>query len=282
LGELLAIGSAVAWALTSVAMRPIAQRALWRSSILRMFLCAALLAAYAWPTGALAKVAAAPPIAWALLIGSTLCSMVVGDSLYFLAAARIGVARALPIASAFPLLSTLGAVFVLSEAATAPLILGTAMVVIAVVLIGGERAPGGGRMDPVGLLLAGMAACLWAGSGLFLGPALQLIDPLTANMIRFPLAGMIFIAYVVGVRPSENLTGRLVWLSVIAAVGTLASAVMFLGGIAGAGVARGVALNAVSPVFSAMLAAVLLRERISRRAALGVVCSVIGTVLLVI
>jgi drug/metabolite transporter (DMT)-like permease len=282
LGELLAIGSAVAWALTSVAMRPIAQRALWRSSILRMFLCAALLAAYAWPTGALAKVAAAPPIAWALLIGSTLCSMVVGDSLYFLAAARIGVARALPIASAFPLLSTLGAVFVLSEAATAPLILGTAMVVIAVVLIGGERAPGGGRMDPVGLLLAGMAACLWAGSGLFLGPALQLIDPVAANMIRFPLAGMIFIAYVVGVRPSENLTGRLVWLSVIAAVGTLASAVMFLGGIAGAGVARGVALNAVSPVFSAMLAAVLLRERISRRAALGVVCSVIGTVLLVI
>jgi drug/metabolite transporter (DMT)-like permease len=62
----------------------------------------------------------------------------------------------------------------------------------------------------------------------------------------------------------------------------LASAVMFLGGIAGAGVARGVALNAVSPVFSAMLAAVLLRERISRRAALGVTCSVIGTVLLVI
>jgi drug/metabolite transporter (DMT)-like permease len=31
-----------------------------------------------------------------------------------------------------------------------------------------------------------------------------------------------------------------------------------------------------------MLAAVLLRERISRRAALGVACSVVGTVLLVI
>jgi drug/metabolite transporter (DMT)-like permease len=282
LGELLAIGSAVAWALTSVAMRPIAQRALWRSSILRMFLCAALLSAYAWPSGALARVVEAPPLAWALLIGSTLCSMVVGDSLYFLAAARIGVARALPIASAFPLLSTLGAVFVLSEAATAPLILGTAMVVVAVVLIGGDRAPGGGRMDPVGLVLAGMAACLWAGSGLFLGPVLRLIDPVAANMVRFPLAGMIFIAYVVGLRPSENLTGRLIWLSVLAAVGTLASAVMFLGGIAGAGVARGVALNAVSPVFSAILAAVLLRERISRRAALGVACSVIGTVLLVV
>jgi drug/metabolite transporter (DMT)-like permease len=39
----MAIGSAVAWALTSVAMRPIASRALWRSSLLRMLMCAALL-----------------------------------------------------------------------------------------------------------------------------------------------------------------------------------------------------------------------------------------------
>src|ERR1700730_5087618 len=113
-------------------MRPIAQRALWRSSVVRMVLCAALLGAYAWPSGALSAAAAAPPLAWALLIGSTLCSMVVGDSLYFLAAARIGVARALPIASAFPLLTTLGAVFLLAEAATVPLILGSAMVVVAV------------------------------------------------------------------------------------------------------------------------------------------------------
>lgn len=263
-------------------MRPIAQRALWRSSVLRMLLCAALLGAYAWPTGALAKLVAAPPLAFVLLVGSTLCSMVVGDSLYFLAAARIGVARALPIASAFPLLTTLGAVVLLAEAATVPLILGSAMVVAAVTLIGGERAPGGGRMDPVGLLLAGMAACLWAGSGLFLGPALQLIDPVAANMVRFPLAAMIFVVYVVGARPSETLTRRLTWLSVLAAVGTLASSIMFLGGITGAGVARGVALNATSPVFSAVLAAVLLRERISRRAALGVVCSVIGTILLVV
>lgn len=247
-----------------------------------MVLCAALLGAYAWPSGALANVATAPPLAWALLVGSTLCSMVVGDSLYFLAAARIGVARALPIASAFPLLTTLGAVLLLAEAATVPLILGSALVVVAVTLIGGERAPDGGRMDPVGLVLAGMAACLWAGSGLFLGPALRLIDPIAANMIRFPLAAVIFMVYLAGARPAETLTRRLTWLSVLAAVGTLASSILFLGGIAEAGVARGVALNATSPVFSAVLAAVLLRERVSRRAALGVACSVVGTVLLVV
>jgi drug/metabolite transporter (DMT)-like permease len=207
--------------------------------------------------------------------------MIVGDSLYFLAAARIGVARALPIASAFPLITTVGAVVVLGEALTAPLLIGTALVVLAVALIGGERAPSGGRVDALGLLLAGLAACLWAGSGLFLGPAMKLLDPIAANMIRFPMAMVVFTLYLAVMRPAEHLTGRLVWLSLAAAVGTLASAMMFLGGITGAGVARGVALNAISPVFSALLAAMLLRERVSRRTAVGIASSVVGTVLLV-
>jgi drug/metabolite transporter (DMT)-like permease len=282
LGELVAVGSAVAWALTSVAMRPIVGKALWQSSVLRMVICTAMLAAYAWPTGALERAATAPPIAWLWLLGSTLCSMVTGDSLYFMAAARIGVARALPIASAFPLLTTLGAVLLLHEPPTLALIAGSVLVVLAVALIGGERAHGGGRIDVIGLLLAGLAACMWSASGLFLGPALQLLDPVAANVIRFPIGGILFTAYLAAVRPTEHLTTRLVWLSLAAAVGTLASAMLFLGGIAAAGVARGVALNATSPVFSAVLAAVLLREKVSRRAALGIAASVVGTILLVI
>jgi drug/metabolite transporter, DME family len=282
LGELWAIGSAVAWAFTTIAMRPIAGQALWRSSVLRMLVCTVLLAACAWPTGALARILEAPPIAWLWLLTSTLCSMVVGDSLYFMAAARIGVARALPIASSFPLLTTVGAVVTLGETPTAPLILGSLLVVLAVALIGGERARGGGRIDLVGLLLAGLAACLWASSGLLLGQALRLLDPVATNMIRFPVAAVLFTVYVATVRPAENLTRRLVWLSLAAAVGTLASAALFLAGIEAAGVARGVALNALSPVFSAVLAAALLRERVSRRTAIGIASSVLGTVLLVV
>ncbi len=83
-------------------------------------------------------------------------------------------------------------------------------------------------------------------------------------------------------RPAEHFNGRLMLLTAAAAVGTLASAILFLGGIASAGVARGVALNATSPVFSAVLAVLLLKERLSRRAALGVGCSVLGTLLLVL
>ncbi|HET6317139.1 MAG TPA: DMT family transporter [Chloroflexota bacterium] len=281
-GEMLAIGSAVAWALTSVAMRPIAGRALWRSSLLRMLLCAALLALYAWPSGALLQAITAPAQAYLLLLGSTVCSMGVGDSLYFLSAARIGVARALPIGSAFPLLSTLGAVLILHETPTLALAVGTVLVVAAVVLIAGDRVRDGRRREPIGLLLAGLAACMWAASGLFLGPALQMVNPVAGNMIRFPMAALMFLIYLAFARPEEHLNRRLVWLSVAAAVGTLASALMFLGGLANAGVARGVALNATSPVFSAIFAALLLGEHVSRRVGLGIVASVVGTILLVV
>ena len=282
MGELAAIGSAVAWALTSVAMRPIAGQALWRSSVLRIAACVPLLLAYAWPSGALARVLEAPALAWLWLFGSTVCSMVVGDSLYFLAAARIGVSRALPIASTFPLLTTVGAVLLLGEPPTLALLVGSTLVVVAVTLIGGERVHDGRRLDALGLLLSGLAACLWAASGLFLGPALRLLDPLAANLIRFPLAAVLFGGYLLTVRPAEHLTPRLVWLSLAAALGTLASALLFLAGIAGAGVARGVALNATSPVFSAALASVLLRERITGRTAIGILSSVVGTILLVV
>jgi len=282
LGELLAISSAVAWAFTTIAMRPIAGQALWRSSVLRMLVCAGLLGAYAWPTGALARIVEGPPVAWVWVLASPLCAMVVGDSLYFMAAARIGVARALPIASSFPLLTTIGAVLTLGETPTVALIVGSLLVVLAVALIGGDRVRGGGRIDPFGLFLAGLAACLWASSGLLLGQGLRLLDPVAMNMIRFPVAAMLFTAYVAAVRPAETLTPKLVWLSLAAAVGTLASASLFLAGIEAAGVARGVALNALSPVFSAILAAALLRERVSRRTAIGIVSSVAGTVLLVV
>ena len=276
------MGSAVAWALTSVAMRPIAARALWRSSVLRSLLCALTLAAYAWPNGLFAEVLQAPARALLWLLGSTLSSIVIGDSLYFLAAARIGVARALPIASAFPLLTTIGAVLLLGEQLTLPLLAGSGLVVLGVALIGGERAPSSSRNDPLGLVLAGLAACMWASSGLFLGPALKELDPVAANLVRFPIATVLFAAYVAGMRPSEQLSPRLLWLTAAAAAGTLASAMMFLGGITGAGVARGVALNATSPVFSAVLAIAFLHEQVSRRAAGGIACSVLGTILLVV
>src|SRR5205807_9069772 len=119
----------------------------------------------------------------------------------------------------------------LDDTPTVALIVGSLLVVLAVALIGGGRVRGGGRTELLGLLLAGLAAWLWASSGLLLGQGLRLLDPIAMNMIRFPVAAILFTAYVAAVRPAEILTQKLVWLSLAAAVGTLASASLFLAGI---------------------------------------------------
>lgn len=282
MGEFLALGSAVAWAFTSIAMRQVALGPLWRASVVRMLVGGALLLLYAWPTGGIDRALASPPAAWAWLLGSTISSMVVGDSLYFMAGARIGVSRALPIASSFPLLSTAGAVLFLGEEPTYALLAGSVLVVAAVTVISAELAPGGGRLDLLGVGLALMAAMTWATSGLLLGPALGYLDPVAANTIRFPIGALLFAAYVGVVRPRERFTPRLLVLACLGGVGTVFSALLFLGGIAEAGVARGVALNATSPVFTAVLAAWLLRERVTRQTYLGIALSVAGSALLVL
>ena len=282
MGEILALGSALSWALTTIAMRPIAGRALLQASLIRMLVGSALLLAYSWPSGAAGRALAATPSTWAWLVGSVLGSLVVGDSLYFAASARIGVTRALPIASSFPLLTTAGAVLLLGEPATAPVLVGSLLIVGGIWAIIGDYPATGVRRDGLGLAWAGLAALCWATSGLMLRPALDELDPVAANLIRFPVGAVLFAVPLAVRRPRWHLQGRQLWLAVAGGIGTVVSALLYLAGIALAGVARAVLLNATSPVFSAILAWWLLRERLTARAALGVGLSALGSALLVL
>src|SRR5262249_24610373 len=139
------------------------------------------------PTGALEQVAAAELSTWLWLVGSIVTSLVGGDSLYFVASARIEVARALPIASAFPLFSTAGAALLLHEPVTLPVAAGTALGVAGVGLIASDARSTSSRRDVLGVVLAILAALCWAATGLTLAPALERLDPPAANLIRFPL-----------------------------------------------------------------------------------------------
>ena len=284
MGELLALGSALVWALTAIAMRPIAGKALLNASLVRVLVGSAILLAYAWPTGAIERALAAPASGWLWLVGSTFSSLVVGDSLYFAASARIGVARALPIASAFPLFGTAGAVLLRGEPATVPLIVGTILVVVGVGVIVAERPfPTGNRgehIDLLGATLACLAALGWASSGLQLDAALDVLDPVAANLIRFPLATAAFAALCLVRQPAGSLLGAERWLAVAAGVGTVGAAVLFVGAIDATGPARAIALNATSPVFGAILAAWLLHEKVTPRGILGIASCVMGSILL--
>ena len=96
-------------------------------------------------------------------------------------------------------------------------VLADVLCVLAFVMIGRASHQAGeslaGVTSTAWPFLAGLAACLWASSGLLLGQGLRLLDPIATNMIRFPVAAIVFTAYVAAVRPSEVLTRRLAALS---------------------------------------------------------------------
>src|SRR5581483_6111733 len=113
-----------------------------------------------------------------LLILSVVLMVGGGDSLYFLAVARIGVARAMPVSMSFPLITTILAVALLGERVSAGLVAGLVLIPFGLYLV---TLPARGRVvfpksEPrtlwVGLGLALIAATLWAISSVIVRPAL--------------------------------------------------------------------------------------------------------------
>lgn len=280
MGEVLALGSAVVWALTSIGMRPLTGPLLLPASVVRMAAGTAVLLLLAALNGGWQRVLAAPLEVWLILSMSTVLSLVVGDSSFFASTGRLGVARALPVATSFPLLTSIGAVVFLAEPPTWRMGLGTLLVVAGVIVLAREKVPGNGKRDLLGYGLAITAAVTWATSSIFLGRAVTVVDPEVVNTIRFPLGTLVFSGLLLVRPPRKWLTRRETGLSLIVGVASVASALLYIGGMSMIGVARGVALNATSPVFAALLAAWLLHEPITRRTLLAVGITVAGTILL--
>jgi DME family drug/metabolite transporter len=282
-GELAAISCAVLWAVSTVLMRsqtgrvPVlalnAIRALWASVVFLSVLAA---------VGRLGDLLTVPSAALIGLLGSVLIGMALGDTLHIKAMTLIGVSRALPISSTYPILTALLAVIWLDEPVTPRILGGIVLVVGGVYLVAFprvgsviERVPASGR----GITLALIAACCWAVSTATVKPALSLVDPLVANGVRLPAAMLVL--QLLSWR-SEGLGspfrfGRRAGL-MLAVAGLISglSGALWLLGVRDAGAAKAAALSSTAPIFAAPLAALFLGEKLSRQVGLGTLLTVAG------
>jgi drug/metabolite transporter (DMT)-like permease len=290
LGEIVGLLAALAWAATGLLVR--AHGAGIHAIVINALRCTIAGAVFlaAWPF--VANHEPVPLAAWFFLGLSLITGLGVGDSLYFEALKRIGVARAMPISMGYPVLAAIGAVFLLDEK------LGPLAAVGIVLTLGGVHLvalPAGGRefsathgSSPgrgywVGIAMAATAAVSWSCSTLALRPALELVDVPTASAIRMPLVSALLwvTARRVGVLPrAEHLRGRALLAIVVTGLTTVAATAFFLQSVALAGAGRAAVLTATSPVFAVPFSVFVLGERGGWRIAAGTLCSVIGVVLL--
>jgi drug/metabolite transporter (DMT)-like permease len=240
-----------------------------------------------WPV--LSEIGPIQPIAAILLVLSLIAGLAIGDSLYFAAIPRIGVARAMPISMAYPVLTAALAVTFLEESVGPISVIGMLATLVGVYLVASpasEQSAGAesaGSVYWIGVAMAVAAAIGWSVATVALGPALEHVDIWTASAVREPLAaaGLWLVAGRLSGAPKRSQLGRAAVLA-IAGTGalTLIATALFLWGVSSAGAARTAVLTATSPIFAVPLSILFLGERGTWRVAGGTLCSVAGVILL--
>lgn len=287
LGELAALGSAFLWALNAVMLRPLTARIpALRITALQYAVVAGFILLTALALGRLDDALAIPPLQAAALIGAALLGMGVGDTSYIRALGLLGVARSFTFAtSGYVLLTTVLAALFLSEPVTLKTIAGAVVLLVGMWLVVRAVNPEeGAKGGPVGLLFCVLAAVCWGLTASALKLALVDVDVLAANSLRIPAVALMLNAASLGYhrfdatvyRPEVVLRAGLAGI-----LGLGLGSLLFLYGIQEAGAAKTAILSSTAPLFAAVLALGLLKERFTRPLAAGTALSVAGTWLVV-
>jgi drug/metabolite transporter (DMT)-like permease len=240
-----------------------------------------------------AEVTRLPPGAVAALLASVVSGLVFGELFNFKAMTLIGLSRAFPIASSYPLFALALAAIWLGEPFGWREVLGATTTVLGVILVALPTAaavaadrPLDRRTNLIGVGLALAAGLCWAGSSTIVKLGLTEIDPVTANAIRQPVAAAILALLLVRVGPVTppwRLRGRT--LAIVLATGILGSGLsgfFWLYSVTEIGAGRAAVLSSTSPIFAVPLALIWLREKLAARVLIGTLLSVLGIALIVL
>jgi DME family drug/metabolite transporter len=169
IGELAALGAAVCWAVAPILYR----RALFKmnpvsANIVRCVSNAAVLLLILLALGKANALASLPFEAILAIIASGLIGLGLGDTLYMVGLRSVGVARAVPLASTYPLFSLIWATFLLGQPVTASAIIGAFVILLGIWLLRRDKvenaAEATGKVFFMGVIASVATAVAWSVS----------------------------------------------------------------------------------------------------------------------
>lgn len=223
---------------------------------------------------------------WALLIGSVIVGIVIGDTLYLSAIKELGVSRPLALVGTYPLTTLLFEQLLLRHPVSRMFVLGSCLVVVGVICLSfrsrGEGSTFEGRPVRVrlGVFLSLSASLLWGLSTVMLQPAIVHLTAIQANSIRMPLVALMlyltryWTGPVVSLRQVDRRS-----LLIVAGTGILGMGLgsfLFLMAIDLVGPAKTATLSSASPIFGMTMAVIFLKEELTFRVVLGVALCMAG------
>jgi len=222
----------------------------------------------------------------AFMLGSIWLGGGVGDSSYIISMARIGVSRAFPISSTYPVLTLIFGVLFLGESVTWSLAGGLVLVLGGVLLLGKstderDTVPQAGRA--FGLWLAILASVCWAAANVLLAPGIAGLDSIMVSSIRVPAMSLLAWGVVASRKtwPKLRQLNAREWLYIVVGglIGWGLGSILFVYTVASIGAARSAIITSTAPLLALPLCAILLKEKLTRYTLAGAVLAVAGVAL---
>jgi drug/metabolite transporter (DMT)-like permease len=220
------------------------------------------------------------------VLASVLVGGGLGDACYILSIKRIGVSRAFPISSTYPVLTLVLGVLFLQESVDWSVVLGFALVLPCILLISGWRLQSTAEKEPLmasGVVLSLAASVCWAVGMILLAPGIKGLDSVMVASFRTPALSLVLWSIVAarGTYGTLRELSRREWLVLILGgiLGWGLGSVLFLLAVDLAGTARAAILTSTSPLFVLPLSMIFLKERITRQVLVGTALTVTGIIL---
>lgn len=234
---------------------------------------------------------AVPFLQFWLLSVSVLLGAVVGDTIYLVSQERIGVAYAFPIAMSFPVLTYVLTIVFLGDPLIITRFAGIIIAVLGIAVLSREQASDSEEdcsrkaWDVIGTGLAVLTSILYAVMTVILQVGVVDVDPITANFIRVAVGSASFVpimglVYMHGMPLPTIQTTKYVALAGL--FGMAIGSLLYVTAIKLAGAAITAVLSSTAPLFAVPISVFLLKERMTRTAAIGTIATIIGVVLVIV
>ncbi|UCH05462.1 MAG: DMT family transporter [Candidatus Thorarchaeota archaeon] len=215
---------------------------------------------------------------------------VIGDTIYLTSQERIGVSYAFPIAMSFPILTYFLAIIFLGDVLVPSRLFGTVVTVGGLILISREQNKAdedglSANLDPLGIALAFMTMVMFATGTVLLEIGVTGVDPVDANFVRVLFGSAEFVPLFLLARhqgmpmPTQRAAKIVAFAGLFGmAIGSL----LYVWMVKLIEAAMGSVIGSTSPLFAVPISVLYLKERLTALAAVGVLATVVGVMLVVV
>lgn len=292
IGILFSLIAAIAWAISSTISKFLtASIDIFFLNVFRLWGGAVILILFTLLTGRLSVLFMTPKEQVFLIAIAGLIAISIGDTIYIKSLSLVDVSRAFPIAQCtFPVITMIIAIIFLKEPFSSINIAGGFLVVtgIYLVVVKGRNLIKTSSMsvesDLKGVLLAFLAAATWTAGSVILKTAVIGVDPFIAATIRIPIAALVLTCFVCNNRRNQiflikGYGFRNIGLAALGGVIAFGIAsVAYVTAMQIIGVGKTVLITATAPILILPFSILILNERPTRIALLGIITSVVGLV----